>query len=224
MKDWILKIQTRAVGLFIRNCRLQDAILLLAKIDVGDKNVLKANNANINRSSIFIRGYDNEVILEGSLYKTKIRINGIGCKVIVSPKVVLNYTELVMNGNNCTFLIGEASTIGGAYIVCMGNDNYINIGKECMFAENIEIWSSDSHPVFNSDSIIINPSRPIIIGNHVWLGKHAKIMKGVVIGDNAVIGMDALVTKDIEPNSLNVGSPSKKIKGDINWDRNFIRC
>lgn len=50
------------------------------------------------------------------------------------------------------------------------------------------------------------------IGNDVWIGYGVKIMDGVKIGDGAIIGAGALVTKDIEPYSINVGVPSKKIK------------
>ena len=92
-----------------------------------------------------------------------------------------------------------------------------------MFSEDIDVWNSDSHPIFNAEGEVINPSRPIHIGNHVWVGKRVKILKGITIGDNAVIGMDSLVTKDIEPNTLNAGSPAVIVKRNINWERSFIK-
>ena len=52
----------------------------------------------------------------------------------------------------------------------------------------------------------------IHIGKYVWIGAHVKILKGVTIGDNAVIGAGAVVTKDIPANSIAVGSPAKVIK------------
>lgn len=224
MKTLILKLYTKIIKIFLRNTHFSNTLLFLSKIKIENNNTFNADNAKINRTSIIINGIDNEVYLRGELYKTKIRINGVGCKLLLSPNVVMNNTELVVIGNNCIVCIGDGSTFGGSYIVCMGNGNYVNIGKECMFAEKVELWASDSHPIFNSNGIVINPSKPIVIGNHVWLGKYSKIMKGVVVGDNSVVGMNSLVTKDIEPNSLNVGSPSIKIKEDINWDRKFIRC
>lgn len=224
MKTLILKLYTKIIKIFLRNTHLCNTQLFLSKIKVENKNIFNADNAKINRTSIIINGIDNEVYLKGGLYKTSIRINGVGCKLILYPNVNMNNTEIVINGNNCIVCIGYGSTFGGSYIVCMGNGNSVNIGEECMFAEKVELWASDSHPIFNSNGIVINPSKPIVIGNHVWLGKYSKVMKGVAIGDNSVVGMASLVTKDIEPNSLNVGSPSIKIKEDINWDRKFIRC
>ncbi|WP_432422783.1 CatB-related O-acetyltransferase [Terrimonas ginsenosidimutans] len=71
------------------------------------------------------------------------------------------------------------------------------------------------------------------IGNDVWVGDNVTILDGIKIGDGAVIGANALVTKDIEPYSINVGIPAKKIASRFNqseidflldvkwWNRDF---
>ena len=53
---------------------------------------------------------------------------------------------------------------------------------------------------------------PVIIGRNVWIGVKATIMPGVTIGDNSIIGANAVVTKDVPPNSVAVGIPAKVIK------------
>ncbi len=50
------------------------------------------------------------------------------------------------------------------------------------------------------------------IGNDVWIGENVTIIGGAKIGDGAIIGSNAVVTKDIEPYSINVGIPARKIK------------
>jgi chloramphenicol O-acetyltransferase type B len=50
------------------------------------------------------------------------------------------------------------------------------------------------------------------VGNDVWIGSEAMIMPGINIGDGAVIGSRALVTKDVEPYSIIGGNPAKLIK------------
>lgn len=128
-------------------------------------------------------------------------------------------------GNNCTVTIGRnttANSAGSLYIVCMGESNYINIGEECMIADAVDIWASDTHPIFDAEKRLLNPSRPINIGNHVWLGRYVKILKGSFIGDGAVIGMSSVVTKDIKPNSLNAGNPCKCLKENVSWGREHI--
>ena len=77
----------------------------------------------------------------------------------------------------------------------------------------------------------------IVIGNDVWIGYDAIIMAGVTIGDGAIIGTRAVVTKDVEPYSIVGGVPAKEIRKrfstDIiarlqelqwwNWDADIIR-
>lgn len=47
------------------------------------------------------------------------------------------------------------------------------------------------------------------IGNHVWLGVQVFVLKGVVIGDNSIIGTGSIVTYDIPANSIAIGIPAK---------------
>lgn len=51
----------------------------------------------------------------------------------------------------------------------------------------------------------------VVIGNDVWISNDVRIMDGVTIGDGAIIGLGAVVTKDVEPYSINVGLPARKI-------------
>jgi len=61
-------------------------------------------------------------------------------------------------------------------------------------------------------------SRPVIIGDHVWIGCKSTILKGVTIGDGSVIAANSVVTKDVPPKALVGGIPSKIIKKDIEWE------
>ena len=72
------------------------------------------------------------------------------------------------------------------------------------------------------DGAVLNPSKPVYIGDHVWLGKGCAILKGVHIGSDSVIGMKSLVTKSIESNSIAAGMPAKVIKRRITWDKKYI--
>lgn len=57
-----------------------------------------------------------------------------------------------------------------------------------------------------------------IIGNDVWIGCNSTILRGVVIGDGAVIGANSLVNKDVPPYAIVVGSPAKILKYRFNKD------
>jgi acetyltransferase-like isoleucine patch superfamily enzyme len=53
---------------------------------------------------------------------------------------------------------------------------------------------------------------PITIGHDVWIGARAIILSGVTIGNGAIVGAGAVVSRDIEPYSINVGVPAKKVR------------
>ena len=55
-------------------------------------------------------------------------------------------------------------------------------------------------------------SKPITIGNDVWVGAGSSILPGITIGDGAVIGARSVVTHDIPPNAIVVGSPAEIIR------------
>lgn len=173
------------------------------KVDIfvkGTNNAITSINSKISRSIININGNNNILSFEGNN-------EFVG--------------EINIRGNNCNVIIGSKSTFGGVRIVNVGKDNTIKIGKNCMFSDHIEIWASDTHTIYDNNENQINQEKPIIIGNHVWVGSRAMILKGVVIGDNAIIGMGTLVTKNVSSNSISVGVPNKEIENNVNWGLDY---
>ena len=75
------------------------------------------------------------------------------------------------------------------------------------------IRNSNSPEVFSEEIYSDEGKRyRILIGNDVWIGEGVNILEGVRIGDGAVIGAGAVVTKDVEPYSINVGVPARKLR------------
>jgi acetyltransferase-like isoleucine patch superfamily enzyme len=60
-------------------------------------------------------------------------------------------------------------------------------------------------------------TRPVIIGNHVWLCEGCTVMAGVNIGEGAIIGARSVVYSNVPPFSLVSGNPAKIIETDIYW-------
>jgi len=119
---------------------------------------------------------------------------GINHKCIIAthlPKANLKI------GNNCGF--------SGTVIGCF---NEITIGNDLKCGANTLITDSDWH----LNDARSSPPKPIKIGNNVWIGYGAIIMKGVTIGDNVLIGAGSVVTKDIPANVIAGGNPCKVIK------------
>ena len=89
-----------------------------------------------------------------------------------------------------------------------------------MLSSGIKFKTGDSHSIINSDkNVRINPDGNVNIGDHVWIGQEVIILKNTHIGDNCVIGIRSLVTKDFGENLLVAGIPAKIIKQKINWTR-----
>jgi len=99
------------------------------------------------------------------------------------------------------------------------DDNLIQIGKNGLIAPHVQIYTA-SHPLKAADRIYqdgdetryYTSSKPVIIGDNVWIGGNAVIFPGVRIGNNVTIGAGSIVTKDIPDDVLAHGNPCKVIK------------
>ncbi len=116
----------------------------------------------------------------------------------------LNKSKIVI-GENCFF----------NHNCCITSMNSINIGNDCMFANNVTIIDHD-HSIFdNKISKNEYVTDKITIGDNVWCGANVVILKGVKIGNNSIIAAGAIVNNNIPDNEIWGGIPAKKIK-DIN--------
>lgn len=92
----------------------------------------------------------------------------------------------------------------------------VSIGKNCTISSNCGI-SSYNHVQNSLNRIVDEPndhkfSKPVKIGDNVWIGMNACILPGVEIGDNAIIGSGSVVTKNVPANEIWVGNPARFIK------------
>lgn len=113
-------------------------------------------------------------------------------------------------GKNANLLIGDNTGFPGVSLYC---SKEMSIGSFCNFGGNISIWDTDFHPLGKMarrkhDISMIN-SRPIYIGDDVFIGANTIILKGVSIGDNPIVGVGLVVCKDIPSNEIWAGNPAK---------------
>lgn len=121
-------------------------------------------------------------------------------KQTFSPSIVI--------GNNCS--IGEYTHITAC--------NKITIGDGLLTGRFVYI-GDNSHGRLTYEDAAIPPSQrkliskgEIVIGENVWIGDKATILGGVSVGDNAIIGANSVVTKNVPPNCVVAGVPAKIIK------------
>ena len=84
----------------------------------------------------------------------------------------------------------------------------IDIGNDVSISDYVNIYSH-SHDIYDIHKVISPPTR---IGNGVRITYHATVLAGTTIGDNAMIGTGAVVTRDVEPYHIVVGIPAKTAK------------
>ena len=98
------------------------------------------------------------------------------------------------------------------------NKNLIKIGNDVLIGAFVQIIDTDhgieKFPTIREQQAIVGE---VVIGNDVWIGAGAKILRDVHIGNGAVIGANAVVTQDIPPYAVAVGAPARVIKyrGDV---------
>lgn len=103
---------------------------------------------------------------------------------------------------------------------CMFLDNnWITIGENVLIAPYVQLYTA-VHPLSASERIKVIPgkapyltsSKPITVGDNVWIGGNTVILPGVTIGSNVTIGAGSVVTKNILDNQLAFGNPCKIIR------------
>jgi acetyltransferase-like isoleucine patch superfamily enzyme len=121
--------------------------------------------------------------------------------------------------------IGDNAYIGNNTII--GSLNSIAIGKNVIISREVIIFDNNNHPTdidmrkqmsesgdFFGDlwSWDYADSAPIVIGDNVWIGQRAVILKGVTIGSGSIIALGSVVTKDVPPKTIVAGNPAKVVK------------
>ena len=113
--------------------------------------------------------------------------------------------------------------------VHIGATNHVEIGDNVLMGSNIYI-SDHNHGIYsgkNQTSPHIPPvnryvsnDKKVVIGNNVWIGEFVSILPGVTIDRGSIVGANSVVTKDIPPFSIAVGTPAKVIK-EFNFEKHI---
>ncbi len=210
---------------------------------LSEKQIKKSN------VDISVLGSNNLVELDESVLKNSkylnLSINGNGNKVHIDyVKSILGSIEV--SGNNhvieieksndmylnivegstcdhegCYLKIGENCSCLGLSVFLYQNNTAVVVGKDCLFAQEVIMQSSDGHKIINNETGELLNQKPykIEIGDHVWVGRRASILKNAKISSNSIVGYNAVVTGDFkQENVVIAGNPAKVVKQGINWD------
>lgn len=120
--------------------------------------------------------------------------------------------RIVVDGGRLS--IGHLTNVNGlTKILCKVG---VAIGSGSTVSWDVEIMDNDFHTMV-VDGTERPSAAPIVIGDRVWIGARAIILKGVTIGDGSVVAAGAVVTKDVPPGSVVAGTPARVIGPVDSW-------
>lgn len=178
--------------------------------------------------TVDFRGADAVVeIGEWSRFRNSRITMGDGGQVSIGKtrRMINTVIDLSGQGQGKKLTIGTGTTIEGArFAMAGGGPRVVSIGKDCMLSSGITFRPSDGHAIFDLDTgRVINHAKPIIIGNHVWVGAGVTFVKGSRVSDNTIVGTGSLVSRSFEQQHIAIaGNPAAIVRANIGWDRAHV--
>ena len=156
--------------------------------------------------------------------RRRLRLDGLafigpGCSLEVGAGATLELGRWSWVGHGCKLRCHEGTVSIGAKTVLgqectISSFQHVSIGRECVIADRVMLIDFDHGTVEVERPIRLQGiyKRDVRVGNNVWVGYGACILRGVTVGDNAVIGTNAVVTKDVPANAVVGGVPARLIR------------
>lgn len=121
--------------------------------------------------------------------------------------------RVVVDGGRLT--IGHGTNVNGlgTRIVCASE---VSIGEHCTLSWDVQVLDTDFHTI-TSDGVERPSAAPVRIGDRVWIGTRAVVLKGVTIGAGAVVAAGAVVTSDVPAGAVVAGAPARVIGRADSW-------
>jgi acetyltransferase-like isoleucine patch superfamily enzyme len=118
-------------------------------------------------------------------------------------------------GGRPELAVGDGTFIGHACGFVVGSS--VRIGRHCLLATGVMVYDQDGHPLDADRRRAGEPTppdqvRPVVLGDDVWVGFGAVILKGVRVGDRAVIAARSVVTKDVPADAVVAGNPARVVR------------
>jgi acetyltransferase-like isoleucine patch superfamily enzyme len=121
--------------------------------------------------------------------------------------------RVVVDGGRLT--IGHGTNVNGlgTRLLCAQE---VTIGAGCTFSWDVQVLDTDFHAM-TVDGVERPSAAPVRIGDRVWVGTRAVVLKGVTIGDGAVVAAGAVVTSDVPAGAVVAGVPARVVGRADSW-------
>jgi acetyltransferase-like isoleucine patch superfamily enzyme len=157
-------------------------------------------------------------------WRGRLRTDGLcfvcpGVKFEIGKQATVTLGRWSWIGHGCKVRVHEGELIIGAKSVLgqectISSFQHVAIGRECIIADRVMMIDFDHGMVEVERPIRAQGiyKRDVEIGHNVWIGYGACVLRGVTVGDNAVIGTSSVVTSDVPANAVVGGAPAKLIR------------
>lgn len=157
--------------------------------------------------------------------KSKFRMNENDCSDNGRTSILRMDNNSKLNVDSFSFMYGADVIVFEGAELSLGHNSFINsdckirchkrivFGNDCAISHDFTAMDGDGHFLNGRKD-----DQEIIIGNHVWIGSRVMVLKGVKIGDGAIVAAGSIVTHDVPPKCLVAGVPAKVIKKDVEWE------
>ena len=179
----------------------------------------------LNDSRIVFKGENNILYCEEGvrLQNASITFGGSNGLVVLGSNKNPCYLDLTLY-NDCSVVIGRNVYFNGALRTIVSEQRTIAIGDGCLLSFGIWMRTADPHLVYDAKTYKrLNYSKDIIIGDHVWIGQDAFVLKGTTIGSGSILGARSVVAgKTIPSNTSWAGNPARLIGEDVFWEGSCV--
>lgn len=214
--EYIRRIFYRLVNLFDIHYRVK-----------GHRNKILHHKARLRNVTFEIKGNNNLIDIRENavLNNMLIKMTGSDHRLIIGENAYLLGSRLCFEDNSCLISIGAETVVyNNAHMGASEEGTGITIGARSCISAQADIRTTDSHSVIDIRSQKrVNPPGNVVIGKHVFIGERATVLKGVTVGDGSMIGIAALVTKDIPSYCVVAGFPAKIIRKNATWSWDKIK-
>lgn len=188
----------------------------------GGSNIIRSGNVDLSSVTFDIKGSNNTVEIgkDCTLNNVTIYMRGDNHRLQLGNGVRFHHGGHIWFEDSTGLLdIGDNSSFEDIHLAITEPGSKITIGREGLFAYDIDIRTGDSHSILDAETgERINHAKDVFIGDRVWVAAHSLIMKGVRIQKDSVVAGGSVVTKPFEKKGIIIGgNPAKQIKENITW-------
>ncbi len=138
-------------------------------------------------------------------------------EVVFTGSALLKYGSKIIVAKRAYLEIGDKFRISpNSAIICYKK---IVFGNNCRLSWDVLVMDTDFHKIKSMDGEQINMPKEITIGNNVWIGTRAMVMKGTKLASYCIVASNSVVSKEIEGSyQIIAGMPAKVVKTGVTWE------